>query len=156
MLVYRVLFLRVCILRMYVCMCLYVGQTQRRPPVPKGPCWFCLGSPEVDKHLVVSVGEQVRVHSCISKLTVQFKFFGALYFANFVRNNHECFDSLVNAYQYFMNHCPPVFYESMSTSILCIFKHKNPVLKLFVKTFFRLSILHLTKQIYINILVSAY
>ncbi|ELU06627.1 hypothetical protein CAPTEDRAFT_168674 [Capitella teleta] len=24
---------------------------------PKGPCWFCLGSPEVEKHLVVSVGE---------------------------------------------------------------------------------------------------
>ena len=30
-----------------------------KPPVAKGPCWFCLGSPEVDKHLVVSVGEQV-------------------------------------------------------------------------------------------------
>ncbi|XP_065902892.1 CWF19-like protein 1 [Dysidea avara] len=29
-----------------------------KPPVAKGPCWFCLGSPEVDKHLVVSVGEQ--------------------------------------------------------------------------------------------------
>ncbi|XP_033638777.1 CWF19-like protein 1 [Asterias rubens] len=29
---------------------------QRKPPQPRGPCWFCLGSPEVEKHLVVSVG----------------------------------------------------------------------------------------------------
>ncbi|XP_074661931.1 CWF19-like protein 1 [Tubulanus polymorphus] len=26
---------------------------------PTGPCWFCLGSPQVEKHLVVSVGENV-------------------------------------------------------------------------------------------------
>jgi len=26
---------------------------------PSGPCWFCLASPEVEKHLVVSVGTQV-------------------------------------------------------------------------------------------------
>ena len=26
----------------------------------KGPCWFCLSSPEVEKHLVVSVGEHVK------------------------------------------------------------------------------------------------
>ena len=26
---------------------------------PQGPCWFCLGSPEVEKHLVVSVGTEV-------------------------------------------------------------------------------------------------
>jgi len=26
---------------------------------PTGPCWFCLASPEVEKHLVVSVGTQV-------------------------------------------------------------------------------------------------
>ena len=31
------------------------------PPRPKGPCWFCLSSPEVEKHLVVSVGTQVYV-----------------------------------------------------------------------------------------------
>jgi hypothetical protein len=24
-----------------------------------GPCWFCLSSPEVEKHLVISVGEHV-------------------------------------------------------------------------------------------------
>ncbi|XP_078000079.1 CWF19-like protein 1 [Glandiceps talaboti] len=30
----------------------------RPPPKPTGPCWFCLGSPEVEKHLVVSVGTQ--------------------------------------------------------------------------------------------------
>ncbi|KAJ8381965.1 hypothetical protein SKAU_G00027430 [Synaphobranchus kaupii] len=28
----------------------------RRPPQPTGPCWFCLASPEVEKHLVVSIG----------------------------------------------------------------------------------------------------
>jgi len=26
---------------------------------PSVPCWFCLASPEVEKHLVVSVGTQV-------------------------------------------------------------------------------------------------
>lgn len=30
----------------------------RKPPQPTGPCWFCLGSPEVEKHLVTSVGTQ--------------------------------------------------------------------------------------------------
>jgi len=29
------------------------------PAQPTGPCWFCLGSPEVEKHLVVSVGDEV-------------------------------------------------------------------------------------------------
>ncbi|XP_068611395.1 CWF19-like protein 1 [Brachionichthys hirsutus] len=28
----------------------------RRHPVPSGPCWFCLASPQVEKHLVVSIG----------------------------------------------------------------------------------------------------
>ncbi|KFV85564.1 CWF19-like 1, partial [Struthio camelus australis] len=28
----------------------------KKPPQPTGPCWFCLASPEVEKHLVVSVG----------------------------------------------------------------------------------------------------
>ncbi|XP_017736299.1 PREDICTED: CWF19-like protein 1 isoform X2 [Rhinopithecus bieti] len=28
----------------------------RKPPQPPGPCWFCLASPEVEKHLVVSIG----------------------------------------------------------------------------------------------------
>ncbi|XP_013396694.1 CWF19-like protein 1 isoform X2 [Lingula anatina] len=32
---------------------------QRKPPQPTGPCWFCLGSPEVEKHLVISIGTQV-------------------------------------------------------------------------------------------------
>ena len=26
------------------------------PPKPQGPCWFCLSSAEVEKHLIVSVG----------------------------------------------------------------------------------------------------
>ncbi|KAK8756797.1 hypothetical protein V5799_000502 [Amblyomma americanum] len=36
------------------------GEQQRKkrpPPAPKGPCWFCLASPEVEKHLVISVGD---------------------------------------------------------------------------------------------------
>ena len=36
----------------------------RNPPRKKqieGPCWFCLGSPEVEKHLVVTVGETLYV-----------------------------------------------------------------------------------------------
>ncbi|KAJ3612398.1 hypothetical protein NHX12_020674 [Muraenolepis orangiensis] len=28
----------------------------RRPPQPTGPCWFCLASPQVEKHLVISIG----------------------------------------------------------------------------------------------------
>lgn len=32
------------------------GERKRLPPKPTGPCWFCLASPEVEKHLVVSVG----------------------------------------------------------------------------------------------------
>ena len=33
----------------------------KRPPVPRGPCWFCLGGEQVEKHLVVSVGDHVSV-----------------------------------------------------------------------------------------------
>ncbi|KAM4037926.1 CWF19-like protein 1 [Anomaloglossus baeobatrachus] len=33
----------------------------RKPPQPTGPCWFCLASPEVEKHLVVSIGEHCYV-----------------------------------------------------------------------------------------------
>ncbi|NXR11629.1 C19L1 protein, partial [Semnornis frantzii] len=28
----------------------------KKPSQPPGPCWFCLASPEVEKHLVVSIG----------------------------------------------------------------------------------------------------
>ncbi|XP_074011308.1 CWF19-like protein 1 isoform X2 [Numenius arquata] len=28
----------------------------KKPPQPMGPCWFCLASPDVEKHLVVSIG----------------------------------------------------------------------------------------------------
>jgi len=31
------------------------------PPPLKGSCWFCLGSPQVEKHLVVSVGDDSYV-----------------------------------------------------------------------------------------------
>ncbi|XP_068024595.1 CWF19-like protein 1 isoform X2 [Melanerpes formicivorus] len=31
-------------------------QQAKRPAQPTGPCWFCLASPEVEKHLVVSIG----------------------------------------------------------------------------------------------------
>ena len=33
--------------------------SQPRPPAPRGPCWFCLGSSQVEKHLVVTVGDHV-------------------------------------------------------------------------------------------------
>ncbi|XP_061405323.1 CWF19-like protein 1 [Lethenteron reissneri] len=33
----------------------------RKPPQPTGPCWFCLASPDVEKHLVVSIGTHVYV-----------------------------------------------------------------------------------------------
>lgn len=33
--------------------------TSHTPPKPQGPCWFCLGSPEVEKHLVVTIGDHV-------------------------------------------------------------------------------------------------
>ncbi|XP_048727502.1 CWF19-like protein 1 [Ostrea edulis] len=32
--------------------------SHKKHPRPSGPCWFCLGSPEVEKHLVVSVGTE--------------------------------------------------------------------------------------------------
>ncbi|KZS05856.1 CWF19 protein 1 [Daphnia magna] len=37
------------------------GRPPRPPPKPMGPCWFCLSSPEVEKHLVISVGEHCYV-----------------------------------------------------------------------------------------------
>ncbi|KAM3927554.1 CWF19-like protein 1 [Leptodactylus fuscus] len=33
----------------------------KKHPQPTGPCWFCLASPEVEKHLVVSIGEHCYV-----------------------------------------------------------------------------------------------
>lgn len=33
--------------------------TRATPAQPPAPCWFCLSSPQVEKHLVVSVGTQV-------------------------------------------------------------------------------------------------
>nr|XP_060613883.1 CWF19-like protein 1 [Anolis sagrei ordinatus] len=32
--------------------------SSRRPPLPPAACWFCLASPQVEKHLVVSIGSQ--------------------------------------------------------------------------------------------------
>ncbi|XP_058482037.1 CWF19-like protein 1 [Solea solea] len=32
------------------------GKQPRRHPQPSGPCWFCLASPQVEKHLVISIG----------------------------------------------------------------------------------------------------
>eukprot|EP00163_Fabomonas_tropica_P014910 TRINITY_DN2713_c0_g1_i3.p1 TRINITY_DN2713_c0_g1~~TRINITY_DN2713_c0_g1_i3.p1 ORF type:complete len:190 (+),score=25.03 TRINITY_DN2713_c0_g1_i3:571-1140(+) len=35
---------------------------QKRPARPApGPCWFCLSSPDVDKHLIACIGENVYV-----------------------------------------------------------------------------------------------
>jgi len=33
------------------------SRAKRKPPVPTGPCWFCLKGSEVEKQLIVSVGE---------------------------------------------------------------------------------------------------
>eukprot|EP00052_Salpingoeca_macrocollata_P027526 m.261725 g.261725 ORF g.261725 m.261725 type:complete len:698 (-) comp22752_c0_seq2:32-2125(-) len=38
---------------------------ERKPQQPTGPCWFCLGSPEVEKQLVVSVG--TSIYAALSK-----------------------------------------------------------------------------------------
>ncbi|XP_064384088.1 CWF19-like protein 1 [Halichondria panicea] len=32
-------------------------EKRRSPPQPRGPCWFCLGGKEAEKHLVVSIGD---------------------------------------------------------------------------------------------------
>ncbi|KAM4678449.1 CWF19-like protein 1 isoform 2-T2 [Discoglossus pictus] len=37
------------------------GKQPRKHPQPTGPCWFCLASPEVEKHLVVSIGTHCYV-----------------------------------------------------------------------------------------------
>lgn len=39
---------------------------------PNGPCWFCLASPEVEKHLVISIGTHVRKQPCFFVLVVMF------------------------------------------------------------------------------------
>lgn len=38
---------------------------RRAQPVSRGPCWFCLGGEQVEKHLVVSVGEHVSLYTII-------------------------------------------------------------------------------------------
>lgn len=35
------------------------------PPAPRGPCWFCLGSSQVEKHLVITVGNHVSVGTLV-------------------------------------------------------------------------------------------
>eukprot|EP01102_Stenamoeba_stenopodia_P022230 TRINITY_DN9194_c0_g1_i1.p1 TRINITY_DN9194_c0_g1~~TRINITY_DN9194_c0_g1_i1.p1 ORF type:complete len:508 (+),score=89.16 TRINITY_DN9194_c0_g1_i1:86-1609(+) len=34
-------------------------QQQQQPQQPPQPCWFCLGTPSVEKHLIVSVGDSI-------------------------------------------------------------------------------------------------
>ncbi|XP_074554396.1 CWF19-like protein 1 [Halichoeres trimaculatus] len=43
----------------------------RRHPQPTGPCWFCLASPQVEKHLVISIGEQCYLAMAKGGLTPQ-------------------------------------------------------------------------------------
>lgn len=33
---------------------------------PSGPCWFCLASPQVEKHLVISIGTHVSFRVCLT------------------------------------------------------------------------------------------
>ena len=52
----------------------------------KGPCWFCLGSPEVEKHLVVSVGDDVSTLlsidwiTCLDYVSVKYSHSISVYF----------------------------------------------------------------------------
>ncbi|XP_072327786.1 CWF19-like protein 1 isoform X2 [Scyliorhinus torazame] len=41
----------------------------RKPPQPTGPCWFCLASPEVEKHLVISIGTHCYIALAKGSLT---------------------------------------------------------------------------------------
>uniref|UniRef100_A0A667YYU3 CWF19-like protein 1 n=1 Tax=Myripristis murdjan TaxID=586833 RepID=A0A667YYU3_9TELE len=43
----------------------------RRPPQPTGPCWFCLASPQVEKHLVISIGTHCYLALAKGGLTPQ-------------------------------------------------------------------------------------
>lgn len=43
----------------------------RRPPQPTGPCWFCLASPQVEKHLVISIGTHCYLAVAKGGLTPQ-------------------------------------------------------------------------------------
>ncbi|XP_067915101.1 CWF19-like protein 1 isoform X1 [Heterodontus francisci] len=41
----------------------------RKPSQPMGPCWFCLASPEVEKHLVISIGTHCYIALAKGSLT---------------------------------------------------------------------------------------
>ncbi|XP_067860890.1 CWF19-like protein 1 isoform X1 [Heptranchias perlo] len=41
----------------------------RKPPKPTSPCWFCLASPEVEKHLVISIGTHCYIALAKGSLT---------------------------------------------------------------------------------------
>lgn len=43
----------------------------RRHPQPTGPCWFCLASPQVEKHLVISIGTHCYLALAKGALTPQ-------------------------------------------------------------------------------------
>ena len=54
-------------------------RNNRPPPKPMGPCWFCLSSPEVEKHLVVSVGDHVN----LSPIQKCLQFFARIFIFSF-------------------------------------------------------------------------
>uniref|UniRef100_A0AAQ4PAE9 CWF19-like protein 1 n=1 Tax=Gasterosteus aculeatus aculeatus TaxID=481459 RepID=A0AAQ4PAE9_GASAC len=43
----------------------------RRPPQASGPCWFCLASPQVEKHLVISIGTHCYLALAKGSLTAR-------------------------------------------------------------------------------------
>uniref|UniRef100_V9KJE3 CWF19-like protein 1 n=1 Tax=Callorhinchus milii TaxID=7868 RepID=V9KJE3_CALMI len=45
------------------------SKQHRKPPQPTGPCWFCLASPEVEKHLVISIGTHCYIALAKGSLT---------------------------------------------------------------------------------------
>ena len=38
-----------------------IGGNNDPVPYPRGPCWFCVESAEVEKHLIVSIGGHVSL-----------------------------------------------------------------------------------------------
>jgi len=48
---------------------------ENRPPGPPSPCWFCLSSPDVDKHLIISIGEHVSSVPLVFNLVLVWSIF---------------------------------------------------------------------------------
>lgn len=45
------------------------NKKRSQPPQPKEPCWFCLASPDVEKHMIISIGEHTYLAMAKGGLT---------------------------------------------------------------------------------------